>query len=82
MSAFSKLQDKISEIMSYFSWDIGVDLGSSNTLIYLKEKGVVIDEPTMISRQKKKRWTGLSAPRSQIVLPIAYGLKAKEMVNR
>lgn len=82
MNVFSNLKNKFEEIISNFSWDIGVDLGSSNTLIYLKEKGVVIDEPTMISRQKKKRWTGLSAPRSQMMLPIAYGFKAKEMVNR
>lgn len=82
MSPFLKLHEKINQIISHFSWDIGVDLGSSNTLIYLREKGVVIDEPTMISRQKKKRWTGLSAPRSHMMLPIAYGMKAKEMVNR
>ncbi len=64
------------------SWDIGIDLGSSNTLIYLKDRGVVIDEPTMLARRKRKRWTGLSAPKENLTRPIAYGLKAKMMWNR
>ncbi len=77
-----KLPDSIEEYISRFSWDIGVDLGSSNTLIYLKERGVVINEPTMLARQKKKKWTGLSAPSSISTLPLAYGMKAKEILNR
>ncbi len=73
---------KIINLTQTFSWDIGIDLGSNNTLIYLKDRGVVIDEPTMLARQRKKRWTGLSAPKSGINRPIAYGCKAKSMWNR
>jgi rod shape-determining protein MreB and related proteins len=73
---------KISKLTQMFSWDIGIDLGSNNTLIYLKERGVIIDEPTMLARQKKKRWTGLSAPKSDTKRPIAFGYKAKSMWNR
>ena len=62
---------KITNLTQMFSWDIGIDLGSNNTLIYLKERGVVIDEPTMLARQKKKRWTGLSAPKSNAGRPVA-----------
>jgi rod shape-determining protein MreB len=36
----------------------------------------------MLVRQKKKRWTGLSAPKSSFKGPIAFGFKAKEMLNR
>lgn len=72
----------ISNIISNFCWDIGVDLGSSNTLIFLKDRGVVIDEPTMLARPKKKQWTGLSAPKVNYSHPIAFGLRAKEMLNR
>lgn len=82
MIGLLKIKQKTLELISLFSWDIGVDLGSSNTLIYLKDRGVVIDEPTMIARQKKKRWTGLSAPKIKYKGPIAFGLKAKEMLNR
>lgn len=70
------------KLISNFTWDIGVDLGSSNTLIYLKDRGVVVDEPTVIARQKRKNWTGLSAPKVNYRRPIAYGLKAKEMLNK
>jgi len=79
---FGLLKNKIKNFFGLFSWEIGVDLGSSNTLIYLKDRGVIIDEPTMIARQKKKRWTGLSAPKSKKSGPIAFGFKAKEMLNR
>ena len=82
MTKFVLLKNKIQNFISLFSWEIGVDLGSSNTLIYLKDRGVIIDEPTMIARQKKKRWTGLSAPKLKKSGPIAFGFKAKEMLNR
>ena len=82
MIKFVSLKEKIKNFISLFSWEIGVDLGSSNILIYLKDRGVIIDEPTLIARQKKKRWTGLSAPKSKKSGPIAYGFKAKEMINR
>jgi rod shape-determining protein MreB len=76
-----KIQTAI-DFFSNFYWDIGVDLGTSNTLIYLRDRGVVIDEPTMIARLKKKRWTGLSAPRWKGSTTVAFGYKAKEMFNR
>ncbi len=76
------IKEKLDKFTSNFSWEIGVDLGSSNTLIYLKDRGVIMNEPTMIARLKKKRWTGLSAPRVKKSGPIAFGFKAKEMLNR
>lgn len=82
MKVLNNVSKKWSELISTFSWDIGVDLGSTNILIYLKGRGVVIDEPTMIARIKRKRWTGLTAPRSRDLKPIAFGFKAKEMLNR
>jgi rod shape-determining protein MreB len=80
--SFFKVKEKISDFVKLFSWDIGVDLGSNNTLIYLKDRGVIVDEPTMIARQKKKRWTGLSAPKTNNKRPIVFGFKAKSMWNR
>lgn len=58
--------------ISNFSWDIGIDLGTCNTLIYLKQRGIVINEPTMIARLRKKKK----------ITPVAYGYKAKEMFER
>lgn len=79
---FRKIKNLTDGLVSNFSWDVGVDLGSSNTLIYLKDRGIVVDEPTMIARQKRKKWMGLSAPKVNFLRPIAYGLKAKEMLNK
>ncbi len=76
------IKEKLDNFVANLSWEIGVDLGSSNILIYLKDRGVIIDEPTMIARQRKKRWTGLSAPKLKKSGPIAFGFKAKEMLNR
>lgn len=50
-----------------FSNDIGIDLGTANTLVYLKGHGIVIDEPSIVAVNQK---TG------QIV---AIGREAKEM---
>ncbi len=76
------IKNRVRDFFSLLSWDIGVDLGSSNTLIFLKDRGVVIDEPTMVARIKKKRWTGLLAPKTKKGGIIAFGFKAKEMLNR
>lgn len=60
--------------MANFFWEVGVDLGSSSVKIYVKGKGVVVDEPTMVARLKKKR--------NGVHKLLIYGQKAKEMVNR
>lgn len=82
MNGVFLIRKKLTDLLANFYWDIGVDLGTSNTLFYLRDRGVVIDEPTMLSRLKKKRWTGLSAPKWKGSRPVAYGFKAKEMLNR
>jgi len=76
------LKFNLGEFFNNFGMDLGVDFGSCNTLVYLKGRGVVIEEPTVVARQKKKRWVGLTAPKNKMLLPIAYGDKAKEMRSR
>lgn len=53
-----------------FSNDIGIDLGTSNTLVYLKGHGIVINEPSVVAVNIKT---------NQI---LAVGAKAKEMLGR
>jgi len=50
--------------------DIGIDLGTSNTLVYLKGQGIVINEPSVVAVNVKT---------NQI---LAVGEKAKEMLGR
>ena len=56
--------------LSFKSKDIGIDLGTANTLVTIKGKGIVLREPTVISVNTK---TGGI---------IATGAEAKEMVGR
>jgi len=58
------------KLFKLFSNDIGIDLGTANTLVYLKGKGIVISEPSVVAVNKK---TG------QIV---AVGAEAKQMLGR
>ena len=63
MTMFNKLYQM-------FSNDIGIDLGTANTLVYLKGQGIVINEPSVVAVNQK---TG------QIV---AVGAEAKQMLGR
>jgi len=49
---------------------IGIDLGTTNTLVFLPEKGIVINEPTVVALRK---------PDNTV---LAVGAEAKEMVGR
>ncbi len=53
-----------------FSKDIGIDLGTANTLVYVKGKGIVINEPSVVAINQKTK---------QI---LAIGDEAKRMVGR
>jgi rod shape-determining protein MreB len=54
----------------FFSNDIGIDLGTANSLVYIKGLGIVIDEPSAVAFNNK---TGMI---------VAVGYKAKEMIGR
>ncbi len=56
--------------MALFSKDIGIDLGTANTLVYIKGKGIVMREPSVVAVDV----------RSDTVL--AVGSQAKEMIGR
>src|SRR3989344_4455045 len=53
-----------------FSNDIGIDLGTANTLVYVRGRGIVINEPTVVALNQK---TG------QVV---GIGAQAKQMLGR
>lgn len=62
---------------SYFTYDLGIDLGTSNTLVYIKGKGIMIREPSVVARQKKQ------SPQGQnIGKVIAIGGEAKKMLGK
>ena len=42
-------------VSDYFSNDIAIDLGTANTLVYVKGKGIIINEPSVVAVQKNYR---------------------------
>lgn len=60
----------LNKLFGYLSHDIGIDLGTANTLVYVKGKGIIINEPSVVAVNKK---TG------QI---LAIGKEAKKMVGK
>ena len=37
------------KLIKHFSTDIAMDLGTANTLIYIKEEGIVLNEPSIVA---------------------------------
>lgn len=59
-----------SKIWSYFAHDVGIDLGTVNTLVLVRGKGIVIREPTVVALHRKTRQV------------LAIGTEAKRMIGR
>lgn len=60
-------------ILGLFSNDLAIDLGTANTLVYVKGKGIVAAEPSVVAVQRDSRG---------IKRVIAVGKEAKEMLGR
>ena len=58
------------KILNYFSTDIGIDLGTANTLVFVRDRGIVLREPSVVAIQ-----TGTN----QV---LAVGDEAKRMLGR
>lgn len=59
-------------LLDFLSQDIGIDLGTANTFVYVKGKGIVVREPSAVAIQKTKD--------KDIIL--AVGEEAKQMIGR
>ena len=57
-------------LLGLFSRDMGVDLGTANTLVYVKGQGIVLCEPSVVAIQKGTE------------TPLAVGNEAKRMLGR
>ena len=57
-------------LLGLFSLDVGLDLGTANTLVYVRRKGIVINEPSVVAIETKTKKV------------LAIGAEAKEMVGR
>lgn len=60
----------LDKLFSFFSHDIGIDLGTANTIVWVKGKGIVIREPSVVAMHKKSKKV------------IAIGSEAKKMIGK
>ncbi len=60
----------IDQILGKFSHDLGIDLGTANTLVFVRGKGIVIREPSIVAQHRKTKKI------------IAIGTSAKRMIGR
>lgn len=58
------------KILGFFSNDLAIDLGTANTLVYIKGKGIVCNEPSVVVIRKDDK------------KPIAVGTEAKRMIGK
>lgn len=67
INCYTILMRKLQRLWAH---DIGIDLGTANTLVYVRGKGVVTDEPSVVAINKKTKDI------------IAIGAKAKDMIGK
>ena len=60
----------LGKLKSFFSTDIGIDLGTANSLVYVKDRGVVLREPSVVAIQAGSKRV------------LAVGEEAKRMLGR
>ncbi|WP_291950317.1 rod shape-determining protein [Campylobacter sp.] len=63
----------LDQVIGFFSSDMGIDLGTANTLVLVKDKGIVIDEPSVVAVERERYGR---------VKILAVGKEAKEMVGK
>ena len=63
----------LDQLIGFFSSDMGIDLGTANTLVLVQDKGIIINEPSVVAVQREKYG-------KQKIL--AVGHEAKEMVGK
>ena len=77
----------LQKVARFLSSDIGIDLGTANCLVYVKDKGVVLNEPSVVAiseRSKEvlavgeeaKRMLGRTPGNIKAVRPMKYGVIA------
>ena len=64
----------IKKLLGFFGHDIAIDLGTANTIVYVKGKGVILDEPSMVALAVDKNSYGKKI--------IAVGHNAKTMLGK
>ncbi len=58
------------KLLGIFSYDIAIDLGTANTLLHVRDKGIMVREPSVVARHRKSKKV------------LAIGSEAKKMLGK
>ncbi|EAW7568888.1 rod shape-determining protein [Campylobacter jejuni] len=64
----------LDQLIGFFSSDMGIDLGTANTLVLVKDKGIVMNEPSVVAVERERYGS-----KAKI---LAVGKEAKDMVGK
>ncbi|EGX7729241.1 rod shape-determining protein [Campylobacter jejuni] len=64
----------LDQLIGFFSSDMGIDLGTANTLVLVKDKGIVINEPSVVAVERERYGSEAKI--------LAVGKEAKDMVGK
>ena len=45
----------LGKLLNLITYDIGIDLGTANTIVYLRDKGIIASEPSVVAINKKTK---------------------------
>jgi rod shape-determining protein MreB len=63
----------LKKFLDYFSNDLAIDLGTANTLVYARDRGIIINEPSVVAIHRNSRGQ---------TRVLAVGKEAKDMLGR
>jgi rod shape-determining protein MreB len=63
----------LAPILGIFSHDLAIDLGTANTLVYVKDRGIILNEPSVVAQKKEREGANRV---------LAVGKEAKRMIGR
>ncbi len=60
----------LNNILEFFTYDLGIDLGTVNTIVYMRNHGIVVSEPSVVAIDKRTKTV------------LAVGKEARQMIGR
>jgi len=60
----------INSVLEFFTYDLGIDLGTANTIVYMRNHGIVVSEPSVVAIDKRTK------------MVLAVGKDARQMIGR
>lgn len=73
---------RMSQVLDYFADDLAIDLGTANTLIYVRGRGVILDEPSVVAMRSSGGSGKHGRHRNAHEMVLAVGSDAKRIMGK